>query len=136
MLTTILVVTHANVPIKWILIRGDSRVPAWSDQCVTGSRPDRRRSASNCEYADSKLGVSRDLPSSQHRLGCVAATLRDDYGAPLATITISGPTIRVTDEHLPELAAQVFRAADEITVALGGKPNSDSAYLSGYTDEN
>jgi len=57
-------------------------------------------------------------------LRCVAAVIYDEYGHPLAGLSLSGPTARITDDRVPQLGALVVKAADEITTALGGtKPD-------------
>ena len=55
-------------------------------------------------------------------LRCVAAPILDEYGEPLAAISLSGPKARITDERIPALGALVKRVAGEITAALGGRP--------------
>lgn len=54
-------------------------------------------------------------------LRCVAAAVLDEDGAPLGAVSVSGPTVRVTPERVPELGAAVRRVADELTAELGGR---------------
>jgi IclR family acetate operon transcriptional repressor len=44
----------------------------------------------------------------------------NDCGEPLAAISVSGMTGRVTDDRLPALGTIVREVAAELTVALGG----------------
>jgi hypothetical protein len=44
----------------------------------------------------------------------------NDCGEPLAAISVSGMTRRLTDERLPALGGIVREVAAELTVALGG----------------
>jgi len=58
--------------------------------------------------------------TSADGLRCVAAVVYSDCSGPLAAISVSGVTSRVTDERLPVLGKVVREVADELTVALGG----------------
>jgi IclR family acetate operon transcriptional repressor len=53
-------------------------------------------------------------------LRCVAAVVYSDCSEPLAAISVSGMTSRVTDERLPMFGKAVREVAAELTVALGG----------------
>lgn len=50
---------------------------------------------------------------------CVAAPIRDQSGAVIAAVSVSGPGIRVTPERLPGLAAEVMATAQRASVLLG-----------------
>lgn len=52
-------------------------------------------------------------------LRCVAAAIRDEYGEPVAAISCSGPTARVTVDRVAPLGQLVAAAAAEIGAALG-----------------
>jgi IclR family acetate operon transcriptional repressor len=52
---------------------------------------------------------------------CVAAPIFNEYREAVAGISVSGPAVRMTDERLGELGPQVVRAADSITVSIGGQ---------------
>ena len=53
-------------------------------------------------------------------LRCVAAVVYSDCSEPLAAISVSGMTSRVTEDRAPELGRIVRDVAAELTVALGG----------------
>jgi IclR family transcriptional regulator, acetate operon repressor len=53
-------------------------------------------------------------------LRCIAAVVYNDCSEPLAAISVSGMTSRVTDARLPALGQAVREVALELTVALGG----------------
>jgi IclR family transcriptional regulator, acetate operon repressor len=53
-------------------------------------------------------------------LRCVAAVVFNDCSEPLAAISVSGMTSRVTEERLPELGKAVREVAAELTAAIGG----------------
>ncbi len=59
----------------------------------------------------------------EHAVGlrCVASTLHDELGAPLAAISLSGPRARITDRRVDVLGRLVRDTADRITAALGGR---------------
>jgi IclR family KDG regulon transcriptional repressor len=50
---------------------------------------------------------------------CVSAPVFDATGKPIAAITISGPTIRMTDDKVSEYASRVMAAAKEVSHAMG-----------------
>ena len=58
----------------------------------------------------------------EHAVGlrCVASVIYNEHSEPLAGVSLSGPTARVTDTRVPVLGALVAKVAHEITTALGG----------------
>ena len=50
---------------------------------------------------------------------CVGAPVRDHSGEVVAAVSASGPTTRLPREHFPRIAAEVLKAADEISKRLG-----------------
>jgi len=54
-------------------------------------------------------------------LRCVASIIFDEHGEPLAGLSISGPTARLTDNRLPGLGKLVAGVADDITRDAGGR---------------
>jgi IclR family acetate operon transcriptional repressor len=65
-------------------------------------------------------GYAIDDEEAQMGLRCVAAVVYDNCAEPLAAISVSGMTSRVTDERLPEIGCVVREVAAELTAALGG----------------
>src|SRR6202171_4980094 len=53
-------------------------------------------------------------------LRCIASVVYNDCGEPLAAISVSGMTSRLTDDRLPSLGRSVREVAAELTAALGG----------------
>ena len=53
-------------------------------------------------------------------LRCIASVVYNDCAEPLAAISVSGMTSRLTDERLPTLGHTVREVAAELTAALGG----------------
>ena len=60
-------------------------------------------------------------------LRCVAAPIRDHSGAVVAAVSISGPTTRVTQDGLGELAKAVEACALAISEELGAPKRSEKA---------
>jgi IclR family transcriptional regulator, KDG regulon repressor len=61
------------------------------------------------------------LDDEENELGvrCLAAPVYDNYGTTIATIGVSGPTVRVTNERIARLGQMVIAAACELSVELG-----------------
>ncbi|MGF1628612.1 MAG: HTH-type transcriptional regulator BhcR [Kiloniellaceae bacterium] len=62
------------------------------------------------------------VDDEEHTVGmrCVAATIHNEHGDVIAGVSLSGPSVRVTQGRLGELGARVVQAANEITVQIGG----------------
>src|ERR1700751_3234269 len=65
-------------------------------------------------------GYAVDDEAARMGLRCVAAVVYSDCSEPLAAISVSGMTSRVTDDRLPMLGRMVRDVAVELTLALGG----------------
>src|ERR1700682_1825776 len=67
-----------------------------------------------------RQGYAVDDEEARIGLRCVAAVVYNDCSEPLAAISVSGMTSRVTEDRLPALGRTVREGAAELTVALGG----------------
>ncbi|PSO32013.1 IclR family transcriptional regulator [Bradyrhizobium sp. MOS002] len=67
-----------------------------------------------------KQGYALDDEEACMGLRCVAAVVYNDCAEPLAAISVSGMTSRLTDQRLPEIGQVVRNVAAELTAALGG----------------
>src|SRR5215470_7713749 len=67
-----------------------------------------------------RQGFAVDDEEACMGLRCIAAVVYNDCAEPLAAISVSGMTSRVTDDRLPLLGRLVRDAATELTLALGG----------------
>ena len=67
-----------------------------------------------------RQGYAVDDEEACMGLRCVAAVVYNDCAEPLAAISVSGMTGRLTDERLPQLGHTVREVAAELTAALGG----------------
>jgi IclR family transcriptional regulator, acetate operon repressor len=68
-----------------------------------------------------KRGWSIDDQEHSEGLRCVGAAVYNEHGEVMGAISISGPTVRITEERLGELGPMVKRAAAEITERVGGR---------------
>ncbi len=64
-------------------------------------------------------GYAFDDEEFEDGLRCIAAPVIDHTGNVIAAISVSGPTSRITDETVADLAEEVMGAAREISLALG-----------------
>ncbi|MGF1594809.1 MAG: HTH-type transcriptional regulator BhcR [Kiloniellaceae bacterium] len=62
------------------------------------------------------------VDDEEHTVGmrCVAATIHNEHGEVIAGVSLSGPSVRVTETRLGELGARVVQAANQITEQIGG----------------
>jgi DNA-binding IclR family transcriptional regulator len=65
-----------------------------------------------------RQGAALDDEEHQEGVRCLAAPVYDYMGTVIAAIGISGPTVRVTDDRLAELAQRVKDAAKELSEDL------------------
>lgn len=65
-------------------------------------------------------GFGRDDEEHCVGLRCVASAIFDEFGEPIAAVSLSGPRARVSDERFPVLGSMVKDTAAEITAAMGG----------------
>lgn len=73
------------------------------------------------ELSESRLrGYAID--DEEHALGlrCVASAIYDETGAPVAAVSVSGPTVRIDDDRIIRLGQQISQLARKITADLGG----------------
>src|ERR1700737_488153 len=67
-----------------------------------------------------RQGYAVDDEKPRMGLRCVPPVVYNDCGEPLAAISVSGMTSRLTDDRLPALGKIVREVAAELTAALGG----------------
>jgi IclR family transcriptional regulator, acetate operon repressor len=67
-----------------------------------------------------RQGFAVDDEEARIGLRCVAAVVYSDCSEPLAAISVSGMTSRVTSDRVPVLGCIVREVAAELTLALGG----------------
>lgn len=66
------------------------------------------------------LGYAVDDEERFPGMRCVAAAIFNEFGEPVAGVSVSGPTVRVTRERASAFGPLVAQAAAAITEAIGG----------------
>jgi IclR family transcriptional regulator, KDG regulon repressor len=64
-------------------------------------------------------GYALDLEENQYGIRCIAVPIFDHLGKVCAAASISGPTIRMTDERLEELMPRIIKIGRQISTRLG-----------------
>lgn len=68
-------------------------------------------------------GFSVDDEERYPGMRCIAAPVFNEFGEPVAGVSISGPTVRVTLERVGDIGPLVREAAAEVTRMIGGQPS-------------
>jgi IclR family acetate operon transcriptional repressor len=79
-------------------------------------------------------GFAIDDEEYEPDLRCLAAPVRDLRGDVVAALSLSALASRLPMQDVPQAAARLIAAADEITLRLGGQPLRASAVLDGAVD--
>ncbi|TPE52757.1 HTH-type transcriptional regulator BhcR [Amaricoccus solimangrovi] len=96
---------------------GDAPLEAYTPRTITD------RAALDADLAASRArGWAMDDEERTEGMRCVAAPIFNEFREPVAGISISGPTVRVTPDRAEAIGAEVRAAADRVTRALGGTP--------------
>ncbi len=69
--------------------------------------------------AAKQRGYAIDDEEIHPGIRCIAAPIRDHTGGVVAAVSAAGPTTRLPREQMPKVAAEVMRAAAEISRRLG-----------------
>jgi IclR family acetate operon transcriptional repressor len=65
-------------------------------------------------------GFSVDDEERNLGMRCVAAPVFNEFGEPVGGVSISGPTVRMTDAKIAAMGPRVHDAARALTLAMGG----------------
>lgn len=65
-----------------------------------------------------QLGYAIDTEEHQHGIRCVASAILDSTGMPVAAISVTAPTFRVTDNDLEDWGKRIKNAAETISQRL------------------
>jgi IclR family acetate operon transcriptional repressor len=63
-------------------------------------------------------GYGMDNEEREEGVICIAAPLYDAYAEPIAAISISGPSVRIS-RRMDEIAERIKRVADEFSAEMG-----------------
>jgi IclR family transcriptional regulator, acetate operon repressor len=66
-------------------------------------------------------GFSVDDEERHPGMRCIAAPVFNEFGEPVAGVSISGPTVRITPERVGDIGPLVRDAAAEVTRIIGGQ---------------
>jgi DNA-binding IclR family transcriptional regulator len=69
-------------------------------------------------------GYAVDNEENEPGVRCVAAPILDSSQHVIASLSISGPSVRITEERIPELATMVIETSHKVSQALGYLPSS------------
>jgi IclR family transcriptional regulator, acetate operon repressor len=72
-----------------------------------------------------ECGYALDDEEQSVGMRCVASVIYDENGGPLAAVSISGPTARITDKRIPVLGKLVNQTCRDITESFGGRPSEN-----------
>ena len=95
-----------------------------------GLQPMTRKTITTPGELKAELEVIRNrgyaIDDEEHEEGvrCVAVAVRDYSQRPVAAISVSGPTFRVTPEKVPIIAKAVMQAAHGLSLDIGFKVDS------------
>jgi DNA-binding IclR family transcriptional regulator len=106
---------------KGLLAFSDLPIPTTLEQKTSRTIIDLRELNAHL-HAIRQAGYALDDEEHEPGVRCIAAPVYDYSGNAIASIGISGPTVRVTDERIAGLAAQVMQAAAALSAELGYWP--------------
>jgi len=66
-----------------------------------------------------KEGLAQDLGEHEEGIHCIGAPVFDRKGEVIASISVSGPAVRMTEEKMKKYTPLLFKAASDISKKLG-----------------
>ncbi len=83
-----------------------------------------------------RRGYAIDDEEVEEGVRCIGAPILNEMGHPMAAVSISGPTSRITQQSVPGIAEHLMRCCREISSSLGvrerRKPHAPSPFLQHY----
>ncbi len=67
-------------------------------------------------------GYALDDEEREEGLRCIGAPVRSSSGEVIASVSVAGPVFRITRDRIDPVASAVISAADQISAALGYRP--------------
>ncbi|GMB09746.1 IclR family transcriptional regulator [Thermolongibacillus altinsuensis] len=64
-------------------------------------------------------GYALDLEENEYGIRCIAVPIFDHVGKVIAAVSVSGPTIRMTDERIEQLQTRMLQIGKQISARLG-----------------
>ncbi|MDC3425662.1 IclR family transcriptional regulator [Aquibacillus sp. 3ASR75-11] len=105
----------AHLPTSVVLdIMERSGMPAHTDKTITDKEAFLR------ELIEvKKRGYALDLEENEFGIICIAAPIFNHLGKVTAAVSVSGPTIRMTDNRIEQLKARMIETGKNISIRLG-----------------
>jgi len=66
-----------------------------------------------------RRGYAIDDEEAEEGVRCIGAPILSETGAPMAAVSVSGPTSRITQQSVPGIAEHLLRCCREISSSLG-----------------
>ncbi|USK72119.1 IclR family transcriptional regulator [Peribacillus asahii] len=105
----------AHLPIQVVLnILDQKGMPVHTDKTITNQEEFLQELSKVRE-----VGFALDLEENESGITCIAVPIFDHLGNIIAAISISGPTIRMTDERLEQLSQRMIQVGKQISARLG-----------------
>jgi DNA-binding IclR family transcriptional regulator len=83
-----------------------------------------------------RRGYAIDDEEVETGVRCVGAPILNESGYPMAAVSVSGPTSRITQQSVPGIAEHLLRCCRDISASLGvrerRKPQTPSPFLEHY----
>jgi DNA-binding IclR family transcriptional regulator len=77
-----------------------------------------------------RRGYAIDDEEIELGVRCIGAPIFNQDHRPIAAISVSGPTLRISVQSVPALAERLLRCSREISTSLGSQPRKRSNHLS------
>jgi DNA-binding IclR family transcriptional regulator len=77
-----------------------------------------------------RRGYAIDDEEIELGVRCIGAPIFNQDHRPVAAISVSGPTLRISVQSVPALAERLLRSSREISTSLGSQPKKRSHHLS------
>lgn len=110
----------ALAPERAAALMADLPMPALTPNTLTA-----RKGLMSALEAVRRAGYAVDDEEQSLGMRCVAAAIYDENAEPVAAVSITGPSARVSSERIESIGARVKAAAQEITDAIGGLHRDD-----------
>jgi DNA-binding IclR family transcriptional regulator len=109
---------HCTAVGKGLLAFSDIPIPKSLPACAARTITDLAQLQAHLARIQ-RHGYALDDEEHEEGIRCIAAPVFSYLGIAVATIGVSGPTVRITDACVQPLAHQVMQTARELSVALG-----------------
>ena len=81
-----------------------------------------------------RRGYAIDDEEVECGVRCVGAPILNEIGRPVAAVSVSGPSSRITSQSVPGIAEHLLRCCREISASLGSRDRRRSLPPSPFTD--